>query len=433
MASGDRIYVADKETLDEVLETVKQHSSILSVNPVYGFIEHMDELDPTKRIEYIGANANYSPLTVDVAETHVATYNEWANFPILKANKPWMVRSDGTPDYQLLETDYTKKEDGTTDSDVTNTEYDGGAFSWLIKHYKYEKNYGSDRVVMYSMTPRPGFEPVGFTDGDNNELEGLWIPMFYGATVILNSTTRMTSLSGLQPDHSKTTDQQKTLIDAFSTRARFFGGAVINVIADLLMMWAKTTDVQLAYGFGNMSGYVDDSTVYYGVLQNAVVSGGQFYGTNGGKALNKILHSIVLGTYQQWQRDPYTLCYNGKILVSPNYTYDLTAATYKDTGLIIPNNSDSGWVYPHKYKTIPNFGSFSYGPPYRGSQTTGGTDGLYIRAEQSTFSAVSRRFGSCSNGRLDGPRAVSLNAAADYTDWNFGSSVLLLPPVGVAA
>lgn len=425
MASGDRTYVADKPTLDHV-------SSILDASPVYGFIEHMEELDPTKRIEYIGANKNYTPLTIDFEDSHSANYGSWDNFPVLKANKPYMVHSDGTPDYQLSETDYTKKEDGTTASDVANDQYDGGAFSWLIKHYKYEKVYGDDRVVMYSMIPRPGFEPVGFVDGDDKELEGVWLPMFYGATVTQNDVVKLTSLSGLQPDINKTTDQQKTVIDAFGSRARFLGGSIINVIVDLLIMFAKTSDIQLAYGFGNMSGYVNTSP-YYGVKANAVVGGGQFYGTNSGNYLNKIFHSVVLGSWQQWQRDPYTLVYDGKVLVSPNYEYDLTAATYKDMGITIANAATAGWYYPHKYKVIPDYGSFPYGPPFKGSQTTGGCSGMYIIADQSTFSAVLQRFGHCGSGRYAGPRCVALSTAAAIAYWSLGSSVLLLPPAGVAA
>ena len=61
-----------------------------------------------------------------------------------------MVRADGTPDYRLDENDYTKKEDGTA-SDVSNTSYNGGAFSWLAKIYKQEYMLGNDRVVKFSM------------------------------------------------------------------------------------------------------------------------------------------------------------------------------------------------------------------------------------------------------------------------------------------
>ena len=113
-----KTYIADKETLDKCY-------AILSADGIYGFIEHMDVLSPTARIEYIGQNKYFTPISLN-KDTGAMTLNSWADFPIIVANKPWMVRADGTPDYRLDENDYTKKEDGTA-SDVSNTSYNGGA------------------------------------------------------------------------------------------------------------------------------------------------------------------------------------------------------------------------------------------------------------------------------------------------------------------
>lgn len=417
-----KTFIADKETLDKVY-------NILAVEEIYGFVEHMNILSPTERIEYIGANKNYTPLTVDKA-TGAANYGSWANFPVLIGNKPWMVRSDGTPDYRLNENDYTKKEDGTA-SDVANTSYDGGAFSWLPKIYKEEYMLGDDRVVKFSMTKRDGFEAVGFIDPDNKELEGVWIPMFYGSIV----EEKMKSTSGLQPCYNTATAAEKTAIDAFGTRAKFFGGAIVQTITDLLTMFGKSTNSQAVYGNGNMSGYDTSLAPTNGVKQNAVVGGGQFYGTSDGKSLNKILHSIVLGSYQQWMRDPYTLLVNGRYKVSKNYAYDLTGANYQDTGISLPKilkedgTQNTGGFYPHKYQTVPKFGAVPV-HPCKGSTSTGGCDGLWQNVE---IVAVALRFGSCYDGTTDGLRALHVSGAATHANWSIGAAVLLLPPVGVAA
>lgn len=417
-----KTYIADKETLDKVY-------NILAADEVYGFIEHMNVLSPTERIEYIGANANYTPLTVNKS-TGEANYGSWADFPVLVGNKPWMVRSDGTPDYRLDENDYTKKEDGTA-SDVANTSYDGGAFAWIPKIYKQEYMLGNDRVVKFSMSKKDGFEPVGFIDPDNNELEGVWIPMFYGSIV----SDKMKSISGVQPCYSKTTAAEKTAIDAFGSRAKFFGGAIVQTITDLLIMFGKSTNSQAVYGNGNCSGYDASLTPTMGVKQNAVIGGGQFYGTSDSKSLNKILHSIVLGSYQQWMRDPYTLLVNGRFKVSKNYAYDVTGATYHDTGISLPkvlkDNGDqnTGIFYPHKYQTVPGFGVVPV-HPCKGSTTTGGCDGLWQNVE---IVAVARRFGNCANGTTGGVRALDVCGTAGNANWGIGAAILLLPPVGVAA
>lgn len=411
-----RVNIARQDTLEEVL-------AILKTESVFGFIEYNATLAAGSRIEYIGANRDYTPISITMGGGY--SLNSWADFPWLKANKPYMVKSDGTPDYRLNENDYSKKEDGTA-SDISNAEYAGGAFSWGMKIYKKEYMAGDDRYVFFAFEKLPGFEAEGFTDPDNNELEGGWIPMFFGSNV----SSKGSCIAGTQPDHDTATAAEKTLIDAFSSRARFFGGAFVNTLIDLMIMFAKTTNLQAAYGNGNMNGYVNDSQVYYGVKANAVVGGGQFYGTSDGKSLNKIFHSIVLGTYQQWMRDPYTISVNGKLKVSKNYAYSLSAEGYQDTGIDYTSVGDTAWHYPHRYRTVPGFGAVPDEPPYNGSTSTGGCDGFVVNAG---ITAVALRFGDCNNGALDGPRALVLSNAAANAYWDFGWAIFLQPPVGVAA
>lgn len=416
---GKRVNIADKETLDKIYNA-------LVPDEIYGFIEHMDILAPGQRIEYTGANKDYSPITVN-KETGQASYNSWANFPWLLANKPYMVHSDGTADYRLNENNYAQKEDGSA-SDVANAAYDGGAFAWAMKIYKQEYTVGSDRVVNFSISKRDGFEPIGFIDPSNRELEGVWIPMFYGTII----SDKMKCISGNQPCYNTATAAEKTAIDAFGSKAKFFGGAIVETLIDLMILFAKTTDLQAAYGNGNCSGYDASLAPTYGVKQNAVVGGGQFYGTSDGKSLNKIFHSIVLGSYNQWMRDPYVVCVNGKVKVSKNYNYDLTGAAYEDAGIThgkINDNAAYGPVYAHIFRTIGGFGALP-AAPYKGSTALGGCDGMWVNTG---ITAVALRFGYCVDGLIAGPRALGLNATAGYAYWYLGAAILLLPPVGVAA
>ena len=416
---GKRVNIADKETLDKIYNA-------LVPDEIYGFIEHMDILAPGQRIEYTGANKDYSPITVN-KETGQASYNSWANFPWLLANKPYMVHSDGTADYRLNENNYAQKEDGSA-SDVANAAYDGGAFAWAMKIYKQEYTVGSDRVVNFSISKRDGFEPIGFIDPSNRELEGVWIPMFYGTII----SDKMKCISGNQPCYNTATAAEKTAIDAFGSKAKFFGGAIVETLIDLMILFAKTTDLQAAYGNGNCSGYDASLAPTYGVKQNAVVGGGQFYGTSDGKSLNKIFHSIVLGSYNQWMRDPYVVCVNGKVKVSKNYNYDLTGAAYEDAGIThgkINDNAASGPVYAHIFRTIGGFGALP-AAPYKGSTALGGCDGMWVNTG---ITAVALRFGYCYNGLFAGPRALALSSTAGNASWSVGAAILLLPPVGVAA
>lgn len=427
--AGEKIYIADKETLDKVY-------NILAADPVYGFIEHNGILSPGSRIEYIGLNKDFSPLVRNKADGSMAL-NSWADFPVIKANKPYMVRADGTPDYRMSETNYAQKESGGA-SDVANSSYNGGAFSWLMKIYKNEEMVGNDRIVRFSLTARDGYEPVGFIDPSNNELEGVWLPMFYGSILgASGSTPKMVSLSGMQPTHSNTTAQEKTAITNFSSRAVFLGGPIVETITDLLIMFAKTTNLQEAYGYGNCAGYDASQSPTYGVKQNAIVGGGQFYGTDDQHSLNKIFHSIVLGSYQQWMRDPYEVVVNGRVKVSKNYTYDPTGAAYTDTGIAVPDNktwdtNHNALDYPAHFRTVPGYGSIPALGMDGGSSATGGCDGLWRKDPKQTFTGVCLRFGSCNAGLACGLRARTWIYTATHAYWNFGAADLLLPPVGVA-
>lgn len=426
---GEKIYIADKETLDKVY-------NILASDPVFGFIEHNSILSPGSRIEYIGLNKDYAPLVRNKTNGSMAL-NSWADFPLIKANKPYMVRADGTPDYRLKETDYTQRESGGA-SDVANSNYNGGAFSWLMKIYKNEEMVGDDRIVRFSFTARDGYEPVGFIDPNNKELEGVWLPMYYGSILGADGATpRMVSLSGMQPHHTKDTAAQKTAITNFSSRAVFLGGPIVETITDLLIMFAKTTNLQEAYGYGNCAGYDASQSPTYGVKQNAVVGGGQFYGTDDQHSLNKIFHSIVLGSYQQWMRDPYEVVVNGRVKVSKNYTYDPTGAAYTDTGIVVPDNktwdtNHNALDYPAHFRTVPGYGSIPALGMDGGSSATGGCDGLWRKDPKQTFTGVCLRFGYCSNGLNCGLRARAWNGAATHANWSLGAADLLLPPVGVA-
>lgn len=427
--AGEKIYIADKETLDKVY-------NILAADPVYGFIEHNGILSPGSRIEYIGLNKDFSPLVRNKADGSMAL-NSWADFPVIKANKPYMVRADGTPDYRMSETNYAQKESGGA-SDVANSSYNGGAFSWLMKIYKNEEMVGNDRIVRFSLTARDGYEPVGFIDPSNNELEGVWLPMFYGSILgASGSTPKMVSLSGMQPTHSNTTAQEKTAITNFSSRAVFLGGPIVETITDLLIMFAKTTNLQEAYGYGNCAGYDASQSPTYGVKQNAIVGGGQFYGTDDQHSLNKIFHSIVLGSYQQWMRDPYEVVVNGRVKVSKNYTYDPTGAAYTDTGIAVPDNktwdtNHNALDYPAHFRTVPGYGSIPALGMDGGSSATGGCDGLWRKDPKQTFTGVCLRFGDCNDGLDCGVRARHWSSAAPNAYWTLGAADLLLPPVGVA-
>ena len=415
---GDKFYPADKQTLDKIYDILVGYD-----DDVYGFIEHMSTLVTAERIEYIGRNKNYTPMSVNLSGDHLANYGDWHDFFFLRENRPFMVKSDGEADYELSSTDYTKKADGVTASDVANTSYTGGAFSWLPKIYTYQYIVGDDRYVYFSRIKKnDNYEAIGFINEDGEELRGLWMPMFYGTEITQDSVVKIMSLATGKPSQNRDTDTQKTYIDNFSSNAKFFGGPIVNVLADLLVMLGKNSDVQAVFGTGNCSA---GSGAQY-MKDNACLNGGQFYGTTTNTNLNKAFHSLIPLTQNSYQRDPYTLLVTGALKVSPYYKYDLTGATYQSTGITYTATS-SAWEYPHKMLQVDHFGAVPDLGPYSGSTTTGNADGFY---KNITSTRVGIRFATCDAGRAGGPRCLALNAVASHTSWIIGASALLLPQAG---
>lgn len=368
---------------------------------IWGFIEHMNILDPTQRIEYIKTNKNYTPLTID-ANTHTANYGSWSDNPILQANVPAMIKSDGTVDYYLDPDDYTKKLDGTA-SDITDETYDGGAFAYIPKVYSYTFIRGNDRYVMFSMTKvNNNYKAIGFTDYLGNEYDGMWIPMFYGIFITQNNVAKILSLAtGTPSGNTGNTDTQKSCLENGISSAKFFGGPIINVLNDLLILFAKNSNLEL-YGYGNSVGS-------NGVLANTVVNGGQFYGTSDGSSLNKVFHSLIPITCQINMRDPYTLLFEGRLKVSPGYYYDLTAESeyFDDTELDYPTLNGG---YYTRGVIIPDYGFMPYPEtPSGGSSSLAYGD--VIRTNSSIGCAAMIRFGNYTVQHANGPMNMNMSVA----------------------
>ncbi len=406
-------------------------ANVKSVTPktikYWAFEEDFSVLDPDLRITYPEGyeNSNFSRMVSNKA-TATPTPGNWESFlkNVLK-NYPYAVKKSGEIDYAIDPNDYTKKLDGTA-SDYNNQSYKstGGFFSWLNKLYMKE-TYASDgesRKVEFADGPAEGFNPVGFVDPDGNELEGVWLPMGYldsGNNVLVIGTATF---------GGDTTDNQRNKVATFGSKAVFLGGPIMNVIRDLLYMLFKSTNIQKQAGDGN---YLANATgpaamVYTDEMKSPTVFG--FYGSAGGANVTNIyFHSLMLGTYNVWIKDPYTILVNGRLKISPNYKYDLTGGSYKDTGIDCP--TDSVYQYPsHLIYAGEDIGSvFKHENP--GSTSTGACDGFYTNA---SGVRVGIRLGARHYGPLDGPTALRLYDEASYTAWGLGVALMLLPPGGYA-
>lgn len=401
-------------------------ANVLSAKPYqfkfWAFDQNFADLDPTTTISYPSGffqNTNFSAMMTNEGNGTV-TAGGWLPFlqNTLK-NYPYMVRNTGIVDYALNPNDYTKKKVGGAASDYNNDNYDGGAFAWINKIWMHEE-YSSDgesREVQWSDGPEDGFLPVGFYDMNEEELNGVWIPMGYmnynGKTLIAGST----------PGTNRSTSWAKTQIDKSGERAVFFAGPIMNVLRDLLYMLFKTTDIQKTAGLGR-SGLTGDAIIANNVVPNGSVQG--WKGTNT-KILNKYFHSQVLGSYQSNLRDPYWLLNMGVFQFSPFYKYDLTGNDYENTN--IPSNVGNGWTYPtHLIKGPDLWGSLpKHVDTALGSTSIGLCDGVYKAATlERNYTAL--RWGGMEGNLNNGPSCVHLAWQAEEVNAAICTAMMLLPP-----
>lgn len=210
----------------------------------------------------------------------------------------------------------------------------------------------------------------------------------------------------------------------FSERARFLGGPIMNILRDLEYMLFKSTDIQAHAGHGRCN------TGAPAVIANAVVANGAvrgWKGTSDQKTMNKYFHSQLLGSYQQFTRDPYTLLIGGRLYVDPYYRYALNVTGKINTGINWPTSSV--WTYPKHMQYLGAMcGSF---PKHEntGSSSIGLCDGVYGNA---SGTRVAIRLGNTNSTLMAGPACVSLNGEASFARWDFGVGCALLPSAGYA-
>ena len=178
---GERIYFADKETLDKthanteaILAAVEGDDGKHKNHIRLGIKIDKNNSNPKTRVEYLYDAVGMTPAAMDYSNG-VFNYGSWENeyFAAKDKNYACMVKFDGTEDYKLNPNDYSKKTDGT-ESDVANVAYGGNAMAafvggWLCQYetktheyiiwsdVQYDDSYNCNHRKDQTGAIRPGF------------------------------------------------------------------------------------------------------------------------------------------------------------------------------------------------------------------------------------------------------------------------------------
>lgn len=432
MAVGDRVYIADKETLD------RTHANTVGILAAIGQGQHgmlkrygikieKNNSGAAARVEYILDAVGMTPAHMDF-ENGVFDYGSWEGVGFVGEafNYPCMVKSDGTEDYKLDPNNYALRKGTDLPSDVDNTAYAGNAMAafvggWLCQYETATHEY----IIWCSEQWDETYHAYHRMDEQGNVRPGFYRRIYTPGLV--DNVAR--SISGLQPMASKTAEQEHTAIKANGTAWEHTAWSEYNYITALLKIMGKSENCQAVFGNGNMSGYVDDASQFYGVLPAGTMDDkGQFFGYNTGNQQIKVFHTEAMWG-DQWERLIGLVCANGKLKVSPYGPYNWTGEGYVQIiDYVSEGIAEAGGQIKQGWpsKTIcSQYGRFTANRS-GGSASTYLCDYFYINPD---IVAVALGGGNAHHGAYAGPGSVGLNSTRAAASWNIAPGLSCKMPL----
>lgn len=342
---------------------------------LFGYDLTVATTSPSGRVTYPSDvdNANFTPAAMNFG-TDVFDYGSWGFEPgEMFMPRPCMLTYAGVVDHYLNPDDYTKKTDGTASS-VADTSFGGNAMMEWPKIWakRWEEN-GVYHFRCSDVQIDEDYECWSNYDRQNNQIDHFYTPIYFGSNV----SNVMRSISG-QSNHVGIT-ASKEITYAKANGDDWYTEVLADrlLIQDLLVMMAKSTDGQTAYGRG-----VDKASEAIG--QGTMNTKGMFWGSNDGTSGVKVFGMENLWG-NLWRRTAGWIVDNGKQKVKlTRGTHDGSTATDYNTdgsGYLTVSDatlSDSGYI--KTMKTMP-YGRIPYDAS--GSATTYEAD--YLSSSRNTF------------------------------------------------
>lgn len=219
---------------------------------LYGYDLKTNDSNPATRVTYPSDvdNASYAAAGMNFTSSKFG-YGGWPSTPGEKfMPRPCMLGFDGVVKEYLDPDDYTKKTDGST-SNVTKTAFTGNAMMEWPKIYTHREFVNGIYKFRCSDIPLgDDWDCWCNYDKNDNIIEHFYTPIYFGSNV----GNVLRSISG----------QNQCISQSAQTEINF---AVANgdgwytevladrlLIQDLLVMMAKSTELQSIYGTGRCSG-----------------------------------------------------------------------------------------------------------------------------------------------------------------------------------
>ncbi len=387
----------------------------------FGFDINLTDSNPDTRVSYPSDvdNASFVAARMNFT-TGIFNYGSWPSTPGERfMPRPCMLTYAGVVDHYLNPNDYTKKVDNTVSS-VNNPDFGGNAMMEWPKIFtkRWVDASGIYHFRCCNTALDASYECWSNYDKNNKKIDHFYTPIYFGSSI----SGRMRSLSGHSESVLDTADLEISLARANGDDWYTEVLADRLLIQDLLVMMAKTTDCQTAFGFGRSKfdlsdpiglGTMDDKGMFWG--SNDQISGVKVFGMENwwgnlsrrtaGWILNKGVQKVKLtrGTKDGSTASDYNIDGSGYLTVA-----DAT-----------PSGSTGGYISSMKTEA---FGRLPV--TASGSSSTYEADGMWFDNSGITYALVG---GYWRSDLLTGPFYTDLTAEATMSCTAIGAALSCKP------
>ena len=373
----------------------------------YGYRRTKAESNPDTRIQYLFDAVGMTPAYMDFTSGNF-NYGSWQTFTE-EVSRPVMLKTDGTVDYELSRNDMTKRVDGVTSSDVSNTAYEGNAMIEFRK-YKWVKRY-EDATYEYVIFSNFNYDGT-YNAYAHTDLNGVVKDTFYwGAFKGSYISSKMRSFANQTVEVSQTRNIEVSYATANGSGYYTIYKSGWEYIGDLLTLISKSDNSQTKFGSGRSK---STTAIATGTLKAQPY----FKGYNDETSDVKVFG--IEGFWGNVWEGMAGLVYNGQIRTKmiPPYNFDGTGYTL--TG-VVPSGTSGGFINTASVTDTSGF----VPKTANGSGTTYYCDGLWFDTSQVDYALVG---GVWAYALLDGCRCVDLSYLASDTRTYVGSRLSYINP-----
>lgn len=404
-------------------EQITQNREIATLREItncklYGFKIDKQDVNPDTRVIYLYDAVGMTPAYMDFSGGSF-NYGSWADIWFIKNNRPVALKFDGTVDYELSHTDFTKKIDGTA-SDVEDASYAGNFMSEIplvyVKRWEDERyNY----IVFCETKPNDDYLAQAHTNANGTVNPYIYLPMFKGYK---DGNGKLRSLMGTTPwNTTGGASNEVTAASACGDGWQLWDKAKIDLVMDLIVLITKSTSCRAKIG----NGVCNTGSFASALVKSGYEKGGstrsanaQFFGTEGTDSSGYGQHHMCAFYIEDLWGNRWDRCL-GFNLVSNVYNVKMVApyllvpdSTYQ-TLSVTPPSSTEGW--------LKNVSSGVWGdvPTEVGaSNTSGFANYFYKNASDNRLSL----FGGHAGSGFRVGRCWDLSFAPSNSTWAIGGS-----------